>query len=348
MTRSIMTLYKGFLLIILLLIYADINAQQAAKTGNPILEDWYADPEMVILGNTYWLFPTSSGISSDRIALDAFSSNDLVSWKKHEAIISSKNVDWIDDSLWAPSAIEKDGKYFVFFSANDIQTPESKWWNPKKHDSTEVGGIGVAVAKNPRGPYKDLLGKPLIGKVHNKAQPIDQFVFKDIDGTYYMIYGGWNHCNIAKLNTDFTGFIAFENGQYFKEITPKDYVEGPFMFVKNDKYYFMWSEGSWGKDNYSVAYAIADSPLGPFERLDTVLQSDPQIATGAGHHSILNIPNTDDWYMIYHRRPIPNEHRNHRVVCIDKMEFNTDGTIKPIKMTFEGVGTVPLNSAKKK
>jgi hypothetical protein len=58
---------------------------------------------------------------------------------------------------------------------------------------------------------------------------------------------------------------------------------------------------------------------------------------GAGHHSVVNVPGTDDWYIFYHRRPIPNKGRDHRVVCIDRMYFNPDGTIKPVKMTWEGV-----------
>jgi beta-xylosidase len=77
------------------------------------------------------------------------------------------------------------------------------------------------------------LGKPLIDKFHNGAQPIDQFVFKDKDGQYYLYYGGWKHCNVAKLKNDFTGFIPFEDGKIFKEITPESYVEGPFMFIRN-------------------------------------------------------------------------------------------------------------------
>ncbi|MFX9185040.1 family 43 glycosylhydrolase, partial [Acinetobacter baumannii] len=83
-------------------------------------------------------------------------------------------------------------KYFFFFGANDIQNDQQN------------GGIGVAVASDPQGPFKDYLGKPLIKQFHNGAQPIDQFVFKDVDGQYYLIYGGWGHCNIAILNKDFT------------------------------------------------------------------------------------------------------------------------------------------------
>ncbi|AWX43244.1 Beta-glucosidase [Flagellimonas maritima] len=337
-----MTYYKCLLLIIFLSISAKINAQEEEKTGNPIFKEWYADPEIVIFDNTYWIFPTFSGIVKKQDFMDAFSSKDLANWKKHDSIITPKDVAWINNELWAPSAIEKDGKYFVFFSANDIQTPDSYWWDPQKHDSTEVGGIGVAVSRKPQGPYTDHIGKPLIGKVLNKAQPIDQFVFKAEDGIHYIIYGGWGRCNIGKLNDDFTDLLPFEDGQLVKEITPENYVEGPVMFYRGGKYYMMWSEGSWGKDSYKVAYGIADTPLGPFDRIATILESEPSVATGAGHNSVLRMPDTDDWYIVYHRRPIPNEHRNHRVICIDKMEFNGDGTIKPIKMTFEGVGSIPL------
>ncbi len=61
------------------------------------------------------------------------------------------------------------------------------------------------------------------------------------------------------------------------------------------------------------------------------------MATGAGHHSVLQIPNSNDWYIVYHRRPLGETDRNHRVTCIDKMEFDEKGFIKPVKITFEGV-----------
>jgi hypothetical protein len=77
--------------------------------------------------------------------------------------------------------------------------------------------------------------------------------------------------------------------------------------------------------------------FGPFERKATVLQADETIATGAGHHSVINIPKTDEWYMVYHRRPIPNQDRDHRVVCIDRMFFNANGDIENVKMSFDGV-----------
>jgi beta-xylosidase len=304
-------------------------------SGNPIFPGWYADPEGIVYNREYWIFPTFSAPYKEQVHMDAFSSRDLVEWKKHENIIDTAAIKWAKMAMWAPSVIKKDNKYFIFFGANDIQSDQQE------------GGIGIGVSDKPEGPYKDYLGKPLIDKFHNGAQPIDQFAFRDKDGKYYLIYGGWRHCNIVKLKDDFTGVESFSDGTTFREITPKSYVEGPFMFIRNGKYYFMWSEGGWTGPNYSVAYAIADSPFGPFERIGKILQQDPKIATGAGHHSVINVPGTDNYYIVYHRRPLSQTDRNSREVCIDKMEFDENGFIKPVIITTEGVAGQKIHRALK-
>jgi beta-xylosidase len=297
----------------------------AQTSGNPIFQGWYADPEALIFAKTYWVYPTYSAKYKEQVFMDAFSSKDLITWEKHPRIIDTAGIKWAKKAMWAPSITQKDNKYYLFFGANDIQSDQ------------EVGGIGVAVSDRPEGPFKDHLGKPLIDKFYNKAQPIDQFVFKDVNGDYYLIYGGWSHCNIVKLNADFTGFIPFTDGTTFKEITPEGYVEGPFMFVRNGKYYFMWSEGGWTGPDYSVAYAMADSPMGPFKRIGKILKQEPTVATGAGHHSVIHDAKKDNWYIIYHRRPLGETDGNHRVTCIDKMLFDKAGLIIPVKITKEGV-----------
>ena len=304
----------------------------AISQKNPVVEGWYADPEGVIFDKKYWIYPTYSARYEKQVFLDAFSSSDLVTWKKHSRILDTSRVKWANMAMWAPSIVQKDKQYFLFFSANDIQ---SKQRNGQVDDT--LGGIGVAVADNPGGPFTDYLGKPLINKFYNNAQPIDQFVFKDQDGQYYIIYGGWGKCNVGKLNEDFTGLVPFSDNMLVKDITPKGYVEGPTMFIRNGKYYLMWSEGGWTNGTYKVAYGVSDNVMGPFERKATILEADESIATGAGHHSVINIPGTDEWYIVYHRRPIPNLDRDHRVVCIDQMLFDADGSIKDVKMTFEGV-----------
>jgi beta-xylosidase len=319
---------KNFILLFVFLLVITQAEAQVTKTkaasGNPIFSGWYADPEGVIFANKYWIYPTYSAPFEQQVFMDAFSSRDLVSWTKHERIIDTAKIKWAKKAMWAPAIVEKAGKYYLFFSANDVH-------------KGEIGGIGVAISGQPQGPFKDLIGKPLINEIANGAQPIDQFVFKDKDGQYYMIYGGWGHCNIVKLKTDFSGLMSFADGTTYKEITPKDYVEGPFMFTRNNKYYFMWSEGGWGGPNYRVAYAMSDSMFGPFEKIGVILQQDASIATGAGHHSVMKHPVKDQWYIVYHRRPLSETDANHRVTCIDEMNFDEKGFIKPVKITFEGV-----------
>jgi beta-xylosidase len=310
--------------------WAQVTKTPTNFSGNPLFPGWYADPEAAIFGKKYWIYPTFSAPYEKQVFLDAFSSPDLIKWEKHPHIIDTSAVKWAKKAMWAPAIIQKNKEYFLFFAANDIQKNE------------EVGGIGVAVSNSPAGPFKDHLGKPLIDKFYNGAQPIDQFVFQDDDGTYYMYYGGWRYCNIAKLNNDFTGFIPFDDGKQFKEITPDGYVEGPFMFKRNGKYYFMWSEGGWTGPNYSVAYAMADHPMGPFKRIGKILQQDPSIATGAGHHSVISVPGKDNYFIVYHRRPLTEKDGNSRETCIDKMEFDANGLILPVKITKEGVKKLKL------
>ena len=151
-------------------------AAQHQHSGNPIIGGWYADPEAVVFDNRCWIFPTYSAAYDEQLFFDAFSSRDLVKWKKHPRVLTSENVSWAKRAMWAPAIVRKDGKYYLFFSANDV------------HEG-EVGGIGVAVSRRPQGPYKDALGKPLISHIINGAQPIDQYVFLDDDGQYYMSDG---------------------------------------------------------------------------------------------------------------------------------------------------------------
>jgi beta-xylosidase len=319
------------LALLLCLTSVDVGAAQTPRSGNPILRGWYADPEAHVYAGEYWIYPTMSAPYDEQTYMDAFSSPDLVMWTKHSRILDLANVTWGHRALWAPSIVEKDGWYYLFFSANDIQRDD------------EVGGIGVARSRSPGGPFADYLDRPLIDRFHNGAQPIDPYVFQDADGSWYVTYGGWRHCNIAKLNDDFTGFVPFDDGTVFREITPEGYVEGSFMLLKDGRYYFMWSEGGWTGPDYAVAYAVADSPTGPFQRIGKILAQDPAVATGAGHHSVLHAPGSEEWYIVYHRRPLGETDRNHRVVCIDELRFDQDGRIVPVTITTAGVQAAPRN-----
>jgi GH43 family beta-xylosidase len=80
---------------------------------------------------------------------------------------------------------------------------------------------------------------------------------------------------------------------------------------------------------------VAEQPV-------VLIQDPAQEIYGPAHNSVLQIPGRDEWYIVYHRINKNYIERDkapgiHREVCIDKMEFNADGTIKPVKPTQRGV-----------
>src|SRR4051812_37581933 len=124
-------------------------ADGALRSGNPVFEGWYADPEAQIFKSQCWIYPTYSAKYNQQVFFDAFSSPDLVHWTKHSRILDTNRVSWAWRAMWAPAVAERKGKYYLFFGANDI------------HDENkEVGGIGVAVGGEQRGRGPHLFGKP--------------------------------------------------------------------------------------------------------------------------------------------------------------------------------------------
>lgn len=287
---------------------------------NPIVNGWYADPEARYYNGRYYVYVTKSFTQyKDQLNLTAFSSDDLVNWEKHENIIDMTTYPYVHRAVWAPTVIEKDGKYYLIFASNDIQSND------------ELGGLEIAVSDSPVGPFVNHIGKTLVDRFINYAQPIDAHLFKDDDGSIYLYYGGWKHCNAAKMNDEMNGFIPFENGEVFKPVTPNNYVEGPCMLKRNGVYHFMWSEGDWVNGTYHVC---ASSSRDPFE-IDPngkVILESSQIAEGPGHHGYINIEGTDRWLIVYHRRIIGDREAGHRILCIDKLNFDGD-EIVPVIMT---------------
>jgi beta-xylosidase len=279
--------------------------------SNPVFPGWYADPELHHFEGRYYIYPTYSAAYEDQTFFEVWASDDLTNWTNEGRILEFKAVHWSTNrAAWAPSVTFKNNRYYLYFSAGD------------------GAGIGVAVSDSPTGPFKDALGQPLINEYHHGAQPIDAHAFIDDDGKAYLYYGGWKHAVVVELGEDMISTVG-----EFHEITPEHYVEGPFMVKRNGTYYFMWSEGSWGDASYSVAYAKSDSPFGPFVRHGKVLESDPKVGNSAGHHSVLQIPGPDEWIIAYHRRPIDETARDHRVTCLERMFFDVNGDIVPVVLT---------------
>ncbi len=287
---------------------------------NPIVPNWYADPEIHVFGGRYYLYPTTSAPYEEQTFFECWSSPDLAEWRNEGKILEFKEVPWSTNrAAWAPSCLEHGGKYYFYFSAGD------------------GAGLGAAVSDSPVGPFVDALGRPLVKEYVHGAQPIDAHAFQDVDGTAYLYWGGHGKAVVARLSDD---RVSLE-GKVF-DITPENYVEGPFMLNRGGLYYFMWSEGGWGEESYSVAYGISESPLGPFERVGVVLRSDPAVGTSAGHHSVLRLPGSNQHIIAYHRRPLGETDRHHRVVCLDYLDFDRNGAIKAVNLSFQGVARTPL------
>jgi hypothetical protein len=331
-------------------------AVTAQINNNPVLEGFYADPQVLYSQQTdkYYIYPTSDGFTGwGGYYFNVFSSDDLVEWTNEGTILdlSTNQVSWATGNAWAPAIVEKviDGqyKYFFYFSGQPV-----------------AGGgkqIGVATANHPAGPFVDS-GKALITtSPTGSGQQIDPCVFTDpVSGKSY-IYWGNGYLAAAELNDD---MISLKAGTT-QTLTPSGgtlstyaYREGAYVFYRNGKYYFLWSVDDTGAANYHVAYGTSDSPLGPITVAASpvvLIQNVAKKIYGTGHNSVLQIPGKDEWYIVYHRinaAYLSNGPGYHRETCIDKLEFNADGTIKRVTPTPEGIrlnkgtGITPVIKAK--
>jgi beta-xylosidase len=117
-----------------------------------------------------------------------------------------------------------------------------------------------------------------------------------------------------------------------------EFREGIFMNYRKGLFHLTYSIDDTGSENYRVGYATSTSVHGPWTYHGIILQKNPSLGILAtGHSSIINVPNTDDWYMAYHRFAIPNGNGTNRETTIDRVYFDDQGLIKPVVPTLESV-----------
>ena len=322
----------------------DYGALPQAAVGNPILPGFHADPEVLYSRQTgrYYVYTTTDGVAGwAGTYFTAYSSADLKEWVFEGNVLdlATAQVIWASGNAWAP-AIEEvandDGSYtyYLYFSGNAGQRKE----------------IGVATAPTPVGPFTDHGESIIKTSPAGGGQQIDVDVFTDpVSGKPY-IYWGNGYMACAELNPD---RVSLKEGTT-RVLTPtggtlSDYAyrEAPYVFYREGKYYFLWSVDDTGSNNYHVAYGTSSSPTGPIEvaRNPIVLIQRPDEAIyGTAHNSVLQIPGRDEWYIVYHRINRNWQGRNgsgyHRETCIDRLEFNADGTIRPVTPTHTGPAAV--------
>lgn len=296
---------------------------QALVMRSPVLPGLTADPQLAVFGGTFYLYPTTDGFPGwSGTQFKAYSSTDLVHWQDHGVVLDlGPDVSWADSRAWAPGVAERNGKYYLYFCAEQQ--------------------IGVAVADSPTGPFKDALGRPLVAAGQFSGQMIDPSVFTDDDGASYLYWGNGSAYGV-RLNDDMVSFDAAQ----VKSFTPDGFREGAYTVKRDGTYYFMWSEDDTRSENYRVAYATGSSPLGPWTKQGVILSKDLSLGIkGTGHHSVVRVPGTDDWYVAYHRFALPGGDGTHRETTIDRLEFAPDGTIKPVVPTLESIDPVSVAQA---
>lgn len=307
------------------------------EANNPVVDGYYADPEIIYShkNQKYYLYPTSDGFHGwSGKHFETFSSPDLVNWTPEGTILDLvTDVSWADRNAWAPTAIETkiDGqyKYFYYFTA--------------------AQKIGVGVADEPTGPFIDS-GKPLIDfrpEGIEWGQEIDPDVFRDpVSGKHYLYWGNGYMAGI-ELNPD---MMSVDKSTLTVMTPDSTFREGAEVFYRDGLYYFLWSENDTRDADYRVRYATAESPLGPLtipENNLVIAKNETLRILATGHNSVINKPNSDEWFIVYHRFTRPEGETMggdagfHREVCIDKLTFDKDGNIIVVQPTLTGITKAP-------
>lgn len=295
------------------------------RAKNPLFDA--ADPHAIVVGNRLYIYPTWSRREQAFFAFE--SAGDLTRFQPRGPILRFRDVAWIKEPnrdrhfAWAPCIIEKNEKFYFYYSVGDQNVTPSR--------------IGVAVGSSPTGPFKDS-GKPLpMDGKKDVFEAIDPMAYTDPkDGKSYLYAGGSNGSTLRvwELNDDMVSFKRRVDVE-----TPTKFTEGAFMHERGGVYYLSYSHGGWRDASYSVHYATAPSPIGPWDYKGAILVSNDK-HKGPGHHSFVRNAATDQWFIVYHRwnnRDGDGPFNGGRSVCIDRVEYDADGSIKPIVMTDEGV-----------
>jgi len=303
-------------------------AGTALSAQNPVIRDQYtADPTARVFDGKVWLYASHdiiSPVEPERrwfcmADYHCFSSEDLVHWTDHGVILDQKDVPWGNPegySMWAPDCVERGGKYYFYF--------------PNAPREGRGFAVGVAVADRPDGPFtpqeKSIQG--VFG--------IDPCCLLASDGNAYLYWSGMGFSG-AKLKENMTEL----DGTPVRLDTPLPaggLKEGPFVFEREGKFYLTYP---WVQDRTeSLVYAMADSPLGPFEYKGKIMEKSLS-ECWTNHHSFVEYQG--QWYLFYHHNDYSPDFDKNRSVRIDKVRFNPDGTIEQVTPTYRGVGVTPAS-----
>lgn len=299
----------------------DGNSSQTMQINNPVIKGKYTgDPAALVYKDKVYLYAGHDEAPNDFNFYKmnewlVYSSSDMVNWQEHPVPLKVTDFAWAKSDAWAAQVIERNGKFY--------------WYVTVEHGTIPGKSIGVAVSDSPTGPFKDALGKAIITndmttKTSISWDDIDPTVMIDDDGQAYLFWGN-TVCHYAKLKANMV-----ELDGPIQTISLPNFTEAPWIHKKKDWYYLSYAYQFPEK----IAYAMSKSINGPWEYKGIL----NEIAgnSNTNHQSIIEFKGKD--YFIYHNGATqPNGGSFRRSVCIDRLYYNEDGTLKRVIMTTEGI-----------
>lgn len=278
-------------------------AAALAQAQHQVLPDFQADPSARVFHGTLYVYPTHDLAGNkgwDSTDWHVFSTKDMKHWTDHGVIFSLKDITWAKKYAWAPDCIERNGKYYFYFPADDQ--------------------IGVAVSNSPIGPFKDALGKPLITNREAGIRSIDPAVFIDDDGQAYLYFGNSSgKLGVVKLKSD----MITRDGP-IQVLDVPNYHEGIWVHKHKGLYYFSYPSHRGDKVANLMEYSIAKSPMGPFEHKGVILDNHSRNI----HGSVTEFKGKS--YLFYH---VAGPSAYERRVCVERLFYDKDGSITPMQMS---------------
>lgn len=297
------------------------NAGQSQQINNPIIKDKYTgDPAALVYKDKVYLYAGHDEAPNDFNFYKmnewlVYSSSDMVNWQEHPVPLKVTDFSWAKSDAWAAQVIERNGKFY--------------WYVTVSHGTIDGKAIGVAVSDSPTGPFKDALGKAIITndmtmQTQISWDDIDPTVMIDDDGQAYLFWGN-TVCHYAKLKENMV-----ELDGPIQTIDLPNFTEAPWIHKRKNWYYLSYAYQFPEK----IAYAMSKSINGPWEYKGIL----NEIAgnSNTNHQSIIEFKGVP--YFIYHNGSIqPNGGSFRRSVCVDRLHYNEDGTMKRVIMTTEGI-----------
>jgi arabinoxylan arabinofuranohydrolase len=328
---------------ILLSCLLSMASATALFAQNPVIQTHYSpDPAPMVYKGRVYAYTGDDIPGTDFYYMTKWrvhSSADMVNWTDHGSPIALESFTWARDRAWASQCIERNGKFYWYICAQTVQNNMA---------------VGVAVSDKPTGPFRDALGKPLI--TTGTWSNIDPTVYIDDDGQAYLYWGNANlyYVKLNKEMTSYSGEIVEvpqtvesfgglrqpkNNSSGANNIgTPsvKDmYVEGPWFYKRNSKYYLMYAGMSKGGE--SLSYSMSDKPIGPWKYQGKIM-AEQATNSFTNHGGLIDFKGKS--YLFYHTGLLPGGGSYGRATAIEEFKYNADGTIPAITMTKTGVAPV--------